>query len=80
MSHDLGDALAVIDGRETLLAEFEAVDTQVASFVGKMVAKLLAMQKFASYLPGHLPGDAASQARLPELEAKLAQIAKLAKR
>lgn len=80
MSHDLGDALAVIDGRETLLAEFEDVDAQVGRFVGNRVAKLLAAQKFASYLPGHLPGDAASQARLPELEAKLARIAKLAGR
>ncbi len=80
MSHDLGDALAVIDGRETLLAEFEAVDAQVAGFVGDVVASLLATQKFASYLRGRLPGDAASQARLPELEAKLARIAELAKR
>jgi len=80
MSHDLGDALAVIDGRETLLEEFEAVDAQVAGFVGDVVASLLAKREFASYLSGHLPGDAASQARLPELEAKLARIAELAKR
>ena len=80
MSHDLGDALAVIDGRETLLEEFEAVDAQVAGFVGDVVASLLAKREFASYLPGHLPGDAASQARLPGLEAKLARIAELARR
>ncbi|MBI2312884.1 MAG: hypothetical protein HYU77_10320 [Betaproteobacteria bacterium] len=80
MSHDLGDALAVIDGREELLAEFEDADAEVASFVGDMVAKLLATPKFASYLPGHLPGDEASQARLPELEAKLARLAGFATR
>lgn len=79
MSHDLGDALAVIDGREELIAEFEDADAEMARFVGETVAGLLASPRFASDLPGHLPGDEASQARLPQLEAKLARLASLAR-
>jgi len=78
MSHDLGDALAVIDGRDELLAEFEHLDLELTRFVGEAFAKLLATPTFSNSLPGHLPGDEASQARLPLLEAKLLRLAALA--
>ena len=78
MSPDLGDALAVVDGRDELLAEFAGLDPDLARFVGKALAKLLATPKFGNYLPGHLPGDRASQARLPLLETRLHQLAALA--
>ena len=78
MSHDLGDALAVIDGREELLGEFAGMDAALARFVGETFARLLATPKFTDYLGGHLPGDEASQARLPLLEAKLARLAAFA--
>ena len=38
---------------------------------------LLALPAFMDALPGHLPGDAASQERLPDLLAKLNAIAGL---
>jgi len=41
------------------------------------VSALLAAPAFLDALPGHLPGDAASQARLPDLEDKLRQLASL---
>ncbi len=78
MSHDLGDALAVVDGREELIGEFAGMDAALARFVGKTFARLLARPRFTGYLGGHLPGDEASQARLPLLEAKLARLAALA--
>lgn len=78
MSHDLGDALAVIDGREELLAEFASLDIELARFVGEAFARLLATPRFRDHLPGHLPGDEASQARLPLLEARLQRLAALA--
>ncbi len=78
MSHDLGDALAVVDGREELIGEFAGMDAALARFVGKTFARLLARPRFTDYLGGHLPGDEASQARLPLLEAKLARLAALA--
>lgn len=78
MSHDLGDALAVVDGRDGLLAEFAGLEPDLARFVAATFAKLLATPRFGNYLPGHLPGDRASQARLPLLEAKLQRLAALA--
>jgi hypothetical protein len=38
---------------------------------------LLATPAFIDALPGHLPGDAASQARVPDLEDKLRALARL---
>jgi len=38
---------------------------------------LLATSAFIDALPGHLPGDAASQERLPDLEDKLRALARL---
>jgi len=78
MSHDLGDALVVVDGRDELLAEFASLDPDLARFVAEALARLLATPKFGNYLPGHLPGDRTSQARLPLLEAKLRELAALA--
>ena len=78
MSPDLGDALAIVDGRDELLAEFADLGWKLARRVGDAVAKLLATARFRDYLPGHLPGDEASQARLPMLEARLQRLAALA--
>lgn len=78
MSHDLGDALAIVDGREELVAEFATMDAALSRFVGETFARLLATRRFTDYLGGHLPGDEASQARLPLLEARLARLAALA--
>lgn len=79
MSHDLGDVLAVVDGRDELLAEFAGLDRELTRFVGESFAQLLATPRFRSYLPGHLPGDDASQARIPLVEAKLLRLASLAR-
>ncbi len=77
LSHDLGDVLAVVDGREELIFEFDGADPALSRFVGETFARLLATPRFSDYLGGHLPGDDASQARLPLLEARLAQLAAL---
>ena len=78
MSHDLGDVLAIVDGREELLAEFEGVDAELTRFVGESLARLIATPRFRNYLPGHLTGDDASQARIPLVEARLLRLAALA--
>ena len=77
LSHDLGDVIAVIDGREELAAEFGAADPAIVQYVADVFARLLDISAFRNALPGHLPGDAASQARLPDLEAKLHNLADL---
>jgi hypothetical protein len=75
-SHDLGDFLAVIDGRDSLIEECRASRDELKTYLGERVAGLLATPAFIEALPGHLPGDSASQQRLPDLEDKLRAIAR----
>lgn len=76
-SHDLGDLIAVVDGRESLLAECQASDVQLKGYLRDRFAALLKNAAFRQALPGHLPPDRASQARLPDLEDKLHALANL---
>ncbi len=76
-SHDLGDLLAVVDGRAALLEECRASSSELRGYLADRFRGLLALPAFIDALPGHLPGDAASQERLPELQAKLREIAGL---
>jgi len=76
-SHDLGDFLAVIDGRDSLTDECRASRAELRAYLCGKAASLLATPAFIDALPGHLPGDAASQARLPDLEDKLRALARL---
>ena len=76
-SHDLGDFLAVIDGRDCLIDECRASRAELRAYLGGRAAGLLATPAFIEALPGHLPGDVASQARLPDLEDKLRALARL---
>jgi hypothetical protein len=76
-SHDLGDFLAVIDGRESLIDECRASDAKLRAYLRERVTGLLATPAFIAALPGHLPGDAASQERVPDLEDKLRALARL---
>jgi predicted nucleotidyltransferase len=75
LSHDLEDIIAVVDGRPQLVDEFAAADQAIRKFVGDEIRKLLAARGFRDALPGHLPGDRASQARLPLLLERLQAIA-----
>ena len=76
-SHDLGDLISVIDGRDELMAECRQLDDDLKDYLRGWVGRLLATPAFLEALSGHLPGDAASQARLPDLEDKLRLLAKL---
>jgi hypothetical protein len=78
-SHDLGDFLAVIDGRDILIDECRASRAELQAYLGGRVAGLLATPAFIDAMSGHLPGDAASQARLPDLENKLRVLARMGK-
>ena len=64
-SHDLEDIIAVVDGRSTIDAEAAAAPPALRRYLQLELAKLLASARFVEALPGHLPPDAASQARLP---------------
>jgi hypothetical protein len=77
LSHDLGDLIAVIDGRESLIAECGMIDPSVKSYFRNQFSSLIRNQAFNEALPGHLPGDRANQDRLPNLEDKLYALADL---
>jgi hypothetical protein len=73
----LGDLISIIDGRDELMAECHQLDDELKDYLRGWVSRLLATPAFLEALPGHLPGDAASQARLPDLEDKLRLLANL---
>lgn len=62
-SHDLEDILTVIDGRPELIGEIAEADDGLRAYIGQMLTDLLNRENFIYAIPGHLPGDLASQAR-----------------
>ncbi len=76
-SHDLGDILSVLDGRDSLVDECTRAPQPLRAYLAQQFTTLLAERRFLDALPGHLPGDAVSQDRLPDLHAKLRQLAGL---
>jgi predicted nucleotidyltransferase len=76
-SHDLEDFLSVVDGRVELLSELRAAEDDVRTYVATEVREFLSQSEFVDMLPGSLTPDAASQARMPLLMARLEEIASL---
>lgn len=76
-SHDLEDLISVIDGRPELIDEIERSDDVLRRYLAAEMSRLLSDNDFVDALPGQLPGDAASQARLPQLLARLRAITEL---
>jgi hypothetical protein len=63
-SHDLGDVIAVVDGRDSLIQECRASRSDIKQYLAARFSTLLATLAFMDALPGHLAGDAiSSQAR-----------------
>ncbi|MEX2489830.1 MAG: hypothetical protein WD356_09940 [Pseudomonadales bacterium] len=77
MSHDMEDVIAVLDGRPELLTELESTDPTLRTTIALRIKDLLAKQSFVQSIPGHLPGDSASQQRVPRIMQLLRQIAEL---
>ena len=78
-SHDLGDFLSIMDGRDALITECQQSDSELRAYLSDWATRLLAAPAFLEALPGHLLGDAASQQRLPDLKAKLHLLASLSR-
>jgi len=74
-SHDLEDFVAVVDGRPTLLHEFEAAEDNLKRHLAERIGRLLDDPDFEYALPGLLPADAASQARVGTVRERLASMA-----
>ena len=64
-SHDMEDLLAVIDGCATIVEQVAQGATDLRQFLAEESTRLLKNSDFREALPGHLPGGAGDQARLP---------------
>ena len=76
-SQDIEDVVAVIDGRRTLITETSASPPELRRFLVESAEGWLANARFLEALPGHLPGDSASQLRVPIVLGRLREIADL---
>lgn len=76
--HDLEDIVAIIDGRPELEQELKHVSDDVRRFLANEIRALLKNKEFLETLPGQLPPDEASQARLPIVLSRLEAISKFA--
>jgi predicted nucleotidyltransferase len=74
-SHDLEDIVTVVDGRSELFDEVRAAPADLREYLASEFGDLIGTSAFLDALPGHLPGDTASQARLPELLRRLRLLA-----
>jgi hypothetical protein len=76
-SHDLEDLIAVIDGRESIVADVASVSTALQQFIADGMQSLLSEPKFIDALPGFLLPDDAGQGRLAILLDQLKSLARL---
>jgi hypothetical protein len=75
MSHDLEDIVAVVDGRPQIVDEVKRADQGLRLHLMERFTAFLEDPTFLAALPGHLPGDTASQARAPLVLDRIAAIA-----
>ena len=78
-SRDIEDFLTVIDGRAAIVAEVGSANELLRHYIAASIADLLTIGDFRDSLSAALPGDDASQGRLPMLRKKLQDIAVLNK-
>jgi hypothetical protein len=73
-SHDLEDIVTLVDGRPEIVGEVRHSHETVRTFIAAEISALLSDRDFAEALAGFLLPDAASQARRPILEQRLAAL------
>jgi hypothetical protein len=77
-SHDLGDFIAVLDGRVTLVNEIQHCAPDLRNYLAQWANKLNRTTAFIQSIDGHLPPDMVSQLRVPVVKRTLLAIANLA--
>jgi hypothetical protein len=65
VSHGLENVVTVVDGRPALIDELPGAAEELRTYIATEISSLLSMPQFLDALPGHLPGDSASQSRVP---------------
>ena len=74
MSRDMEDVTALLDGRPTIVDEVLQADEVLREHLVARFSALMSGSRFVESLAGPLPGDAASQARLPFVLDRIAAI------
>ena len=74
-SLDIEDIVAVIDGRASIESDVASSPASVRTYLADQFTAMLADRDFVDAVAGHLPGDSASQARLPLVLSRLRAIA-----
>jgi len=74
-SHDLEDFVAVIEGRESIIAEVAGSPQDLRDYLAKAAQALLSENRFLDVLPGFVLDDA----RVPIIRDRLAAIAELSR-
>ena len=77
MSHDMEDIVAVLDGRPEVVSEIRLVADALRNHLAERFRALLDNARFREALPGHMPGDEASQARVPMILERIREIASM---
>ncbi len=77
MSHDIEDIVALLDGRPAIVEDVRNADEVVKNAIKEHFSVLIKNERFLEAIPGHLPGDAASQARLPLIMERVEALANL---
>jgi predicted nucleotidyltransferase len=69
------DIIAVLDGRPEVVSEIQQAEPRLRTVLTDRFMQLLSDASFEQAVPGHLLGDAASQARAPLILERMRQIA-----
>jgi len=77
LSHDIEDAISVIDGRKNIVSEIGSAPDEIKVFLSNKFKQLMEQSRFEEALSGYLPPDTASQNRLDSLISKLEGISKI---
>lgn len=76
-SHDLEDALSVIDGRPSVVEEVRASVEDLRAYLAIEWNALLRNPRFIDAIPAHLPPDASSQSRTSLLVRRIEELSLL---
>jgi len=77
-SRDLGDIIALVDGREETVDEVRSTEGAARTFIANSFRTLLADPSFLEAIPAHLLPDAASQGRTTLIVERMHRIAEAA--
>lgn len=74
-SHDMEDIITLIDGRPELIEEVALAPEDLRIYLVEEFGRLVRNGAFLDSLAGHLPPDAANQARVPIVRSRITKLA-----